>query len=104
MLKEREEFYINLIKDSTSLIEVCRKANIVPTTGNYITLKKVIANNNIDISHFKRICGNINNTKKETTFFLKKGSVISSFRLTSFCFKYSLSSLNTSFLLSILFN
>ncbi len=54
MIKERKEFYIKLIKESHSLLEVCKKANIVATTGNYDTLKKLIKENNIDISHFKR--------------------------------------------------
>ena len=80
MLKERKEFYIRLIKESESLIEVCRKANIVPTTGNYDTLKKVIKDNNVDISHFKRICGG--NTKKKSTLeYLVKGTNVSSFKL-----------------------
>jgi hypothetical protein len=80
MLKNREEFYIDLIKSSDSLIEVCRKANIVPTTGNYNTLKKVINNNNIDVSHFKRICGG-NTKKKNTSEYLAKGTNVSSFKL-----------------------
>ena len=62
MLREREEYYIRLIGESESLIDVCRKAGIVPTTGNYDTLKKVITNNNVDISHFKRVGGT--STKK----------------------------------------
>ncbi len=82
MLKERENFYINLIKNSNSLIEVCRKANIVPTTGNYDTLKKVIRKNKLDISHFKRLCGKNNGgIKKETSEYLVKGSKITSFKL-----------------------
>lgn len=82
MLKERENFYINLIKNSNSLIEVCRKANIVPTTGNYNTLKKVIKDNQINISHFKRF-GAISNSgaKKDTSEYLIKGSKITSFKL-----------------------
>ena len=80
MLKDREEFYINLIKTSVSLIEVCRKANIVPTTGNYNTLKRIISKNNIDISHFKRISG-LFHEKKDITQYLKKGVNVSSFKL-----------------------
>lgn len=82
MLKEREEFYVNLIKSSNSLIEVCRKANIVPTTGNYDTLKKVIKENEVDISHFKRL-GGVSNSgiKKNTSEYLIKGSKITSFKL-----------------------
>jgi hypothetical protein len=81
MLKEREEYYIKLIKESKSLIEVCRKAGIVPTTGNYDTLKKVINNNKVDISHFKRNGGTAGGVKKEISEYLIKGSNISSFKL-----------------------
>lgn len=81
MLKEREDFYIELIKNSTSLIDVCRKAGIVPTTGNYDTLKKIIRNKQIDVSHFKRV-GNVNGVaKKDISEYLVKGSSISSFKL-----------------------
>jgi len=90
MLKDREEFYINLIKTSVSLIEVCRKANIMPTTGNYNTLKRIISKNNIDISHFKRNCGNVNNIRKKTEYYLVKGSIISSFKLKNNINLYSL--------------
>ncbi len=80
MLKEREEYYIGLIMESESLIEVCRKASIVPTTGNYDTLKKVIRDNNIDISHFKRQGGS-NTTRRPTLEYLVKDSKVSSFKL-----------------------
>ena len=52
--KERKKFYSDLIKTSFSLREVCLKAGLVVTTGNYDTLKRIIKDNNIDISHFKR--------------------------------------------------
>ena len=81
MLKKREELYIKLIKESKSLIEVCRKAKIVPTTGNYDTLKRVIHENNVDVSHFKRICGGIPKKKKELTEYLINGVKVSSFKL-----------------------
>ena len=82
MLKEREKYYIKLINESESLIDVCRKAGIVPTTGNYDTLKRVIKENNVDISHFKRLGGTTNNVvKKDTIEYLVEGSKISSFRL-----------------------
>lgn len=80
MIKEREEFYINLIKNSNSLIEVCRKAGIVATTGNYDTLKKIIKDNEIDISHFKRLGGGLKN-KKETSEYLVNGIKVSSYKL-----------------------
>lgn len=77
---ERKLFYINLIKDSFSLREVCLKAGIVVTTGNYDTLKRIIKEENIDISHFKR--QNVNNqTHHEIDYFLQKGSNIGSFKL-----------------------
>jgi transposase-like protein len=82
MLKERKEFYIDLIKNSNSLIEVCRKANIVPTTGNYDTLKKVIRENQIDISHFKRLGGiNGGGIKKDISEYLINGIKVSTFKL-----------------------
>lgn len=78
--KEREEFYISLIKESFSLREVCLKANIKDTTGNYDTLKRIIRNNNIDISHFKRV--NIYHGKpKDIWFYLNKNISISAFSL-----------------------
>lgn len=80
MLREREEYYIRLIGESESLIDVCRKAGIVPTTGNYDTLKKVISNNGVDISHFKRIGGTATK-KKELSEYLVKGVKVSSFKL-----------------------
>ena len=40
--EERKKYYIYLIKNSCSLREVCLKANIVVTTGNYDTLKRII--------------------------------------------------------------
>lgn len=78
--EKRKEFYINLIKNSNSLREVCLKANIVDTTGNYTTLKRIIEEENIDISHFKRQ----NSTKQEShdiEYYLVKGSKISTYRL-----------------------
>lgn len=80
MLREREEYYIRLIGESESLIEVCRKAGIVPTTGNYDTLKKVITNNSVDISHFKRV-GGTSTKKRELSEYLVKGVKVSSFKL-----------------------
>ena len=81
MLKEREEYYIKLIKESDSLIEVCRKAKIVPTTGNYDTLKKVINNNSIDVSHFKRNCVKSNIVKRNIEDYLNNKYPITSFKL-----------------------
>lgn len=81
MLKEREEYYIKLIKESDSLIEVCRKAKIVPTTGNYDTLKKVINNNSINVSHFKRNCIKSNIVKRDIEDYLNNKYPITSFKL-----------------------
>jgi hypothetical protein len=78
--EERKKYYINLIKSSYSLREVCLKANIVVTTGNYDTLKRIIKEENIDISHFKRQCA----TKREShdiEYYLVKDSQISSYKL-----------------------
>lgn len=78
--KERKEYYINLIKNSFSLREVCLKAGIVATTGNYDTLKRIIKDGNIDITHFKRQTGGARNSH-EIEFYLQKGSAISSYKL-----------------------
>lgn len=80
MLKEREEYYIGLIMESESLIEVCRKAGIVPTTGNYDTLKKVIKENNLNISHFKRNSGN-NSKKRDINVYLNNEFPIQAYNL-----------------------
>lgn len=81
MLEEREKYYAKLIKESDSLIEVCRKAKIVPTTGNYDTLKKVIRSNNIDISHFKRNCVKSHVVKRDIEDYLNNKYPITSFKL-----------------------
>jgi len=90
MTKERENFYIELIKTSSSLIEVCRKAGIVPTTGNYDTLKNIIKKNDVDISHFKRISGIIQNKNCSIEDFLTNKVYITSFKLKNKLFKYGL--------------
>lgn len=78
--KEREKYYIELIKTSFSLREVCLKAGIVVTTGNYKTLKHIITTNNIDISHFKRQHP-MQQEVHELNYYLCENSTISSFRL-----------------------
>lgn len=85
MTKERREFYINLIKNSNSLFEVCKKADIVPTTGNYKTLKAIINEEEIDLSHFKRQGGYREAKKIED--YLVNGSKISSYKLKNKLFK-----------------
>lgn len=78
--EERKKYYIYLIKNSCSLREVCLKANIIDTTGNYNTLKRIIKEENIDISHFKRQ----NSSKQEChdiEYYLVKGSKIGSYKL-----------------------
>lgn len=80
MLKDREDFYVALIRESTSFNEVCKKANIHPTTGNYITLKKLVKDNNIDISHFKRNGGG-NGKRIDTIDYLSNLHPITLYRL-----------------------
>lgn len=58
MLEEREKFYKKLIEESFSFREVCLKAGIAVTTGNYDTLKRLVERENIDTSHFKRVSHN----------------------------------------------
>lgn len=80
MLEERKKFYVDLIKNSTSLCEVCKKAGIVATTGNYDTLKNLIEEEEIDISHFKRNGGGYKEPKN-IEFYLVDGSKITSNKL-----------------------
>lgn len=42
------------INAAETLVDVCRKLDINDSGGNKRTLRKFIADNNIDISHFKR--------------------------------------------------
>lgn len=51
--KRRNEL-IELVKNSKTLYEVCLKGGLVPRTYNYNTLKKLIEEEKIDTSHFKR--------------------------------------------------
>lgn len=81
MLEERKEYYIKLIKESNSLMDVCRKAGIVATTGNYDTLKKIISEKNIDISHFKRISNTKNTQRIDTEDYLNNKYPITAFKL-----------------------
>lgn len=92
MLKEREEYYIKLIKESFSLREVCLKSKICVTTGNYDTLKNVIKNNNINISHFKRshLFSKSNNVQMNIEDYLNNNTSIRSFSLKNKLFKFGL--------------
>ena len=80
MIDERKNFYIDLIKKSTSLCEACKKAGIVPTTGNYNTLKNLIFDEDIDISHFKRNGGGYKESKNVEEY-LVENSTIQSYKL-----------------------
>lgn len=88
MTPERLEYYVELIKTSSSLCEVCRKAGIVATTGNYKTLKKIISDEDIDVSHFKRQGGK--QLAKPLEDYLVTGGTISSYKLKNKLFKYGL--------------
>lgn len=82
-MEDRRKYYIKLIKESFSLNEVCRKAKICNTTGNYKTLKKIIEEEKIDISHFKRCKNNTLATNKRRPIeeYLTTNSTINSSRL-----------------------
>lgn len=87
MLKDREDFYIELIKESKSFLEVCRKANISSTTGNYDTLKRIVKEHNISLSHFKRL-GCVDNKEKNIQDYLSNKYPISSYKLKNKLIKY----------------
>ena len=88
MTEERKKYYVDLIKNSNSLCEVCKKAGIVPTTGNYNTLKTIIFEENIDISHFKRQGGR--HIIKTLQSYLVNGVYVSTFRLKNKLFSAGL--------------
>ena len=77
---EKKEYYISLIKESFSLREVCLKAGIFVSTGNYETLKRIIKEENIDITHFKR-CNFNSNKERKLTDLLNKNVHVNSFKL-----------------------
>lgn len=89
MTNERKNFYIELIKNSTSLCEVCRKAGIAVTTGNYNTLKNLIVDEDVDISHFKRNGGGYKEPKNIESY-LVENSTLQSNKLKKKLFKANL--------------
>lgn len=88
MTEERKKFYIECIKNSTSFAEVCRKANIGLTNGNYTTLKNLVYNENIDITHFKRQNNQIRASKIDINDVFTNKRAINSFRLKNLLLKY----------------
>lgn len=87
MIEERKEFYVECIKNSSSIAEVCRKANISLTNGNYITLKKLIEDEKIDISHFKRQNSTMRSKKVELNEIFSNSRKINSYRLKNLLLK-----------------
>lgn len=90
MLLEIQENYVTLIKESTSLSEVCRKANISITNGNFISLKRIINENNIDASHFKKQPNQTKYQKHDIKCYLNNENKISSSKLKDKLFKEDL--------------
>lgn len=52
MKKYNKELLIEIVTNSLSIADVCRKLNIKPLGGNYETVNKIIKDYNLDISHF----------------------------------------------------
>lgn len=50
--KRTKEEYIEAVKSSFSIAQVCRKLNIKPVGGNYKSIHKAIDEYDIDTSHF----------------------------------------------------
>lgn len=72
------------VKSCCCLREVLDRLGVVPAGGNYTRLKKIIKNNNIDISHFRRpgwSKGIVLGPKVPIETYLFNGSNISSFKL-----------------------
>lgn len=81
MINKRELLVIDLIKESSSISEVCRKLNICVTNGNFITIKNIITKYDIDVSHFKRIANHESIKKIPTEEILVSNSSYPSTRL-----------------------
>ena len=64
MLKNREDLIIKVISESFSISDVCKTLGLLITNGNYISIRKIIKEYNLDISHFKRNKKINENTKK----------------------------------------
>jgi hypothetical protein len=91
MITDKEQYYINLIKTSCSICEVCKKANISITTGNYDTIKKIISKYNIDVSHFKsQSKTKYENKKIELDDVLSNKRYISAYKLKNLLIKNGL--------------
>lgn len=82
-----------IVKDSYSFAEVCRKLNKSKSGDGYKVLKRVIENNFIDISHFNPWKNNIFNKKdkeKSMEFYLIENSNINSSNLKEKLYKHGL--------------
>jgi len=83
----------DIVKDSYSFAEVCRKLNKSKSGDGYKVLKRVIENNSIDISHFDPWKNNIINKKnkeKPISFYLIENSNICSSHLKEKLYKNGL--------------
>ena len=52
VMKRSKEFLEQIVKESKSIADVCRKCGIQPKGGNYAVIKKEIEKYKIDIRHF----------------------------------------------------
>jgi hypothetical protein len=85
---ERHKYSVGQLKEavktSNSIAQVLSKLGIVPAGGNYQTVKRRINKYGFDTSHFKGQSWNKGRTigpKKPLQFYLKKDTVVQSFRL-----------------------
>ena len=83
----------DIVKESYSFAEVCRKLNKSKSGDGYKVLKRVIENNSIDISHFNPWKNNVFNKKdkeKPISFYLVENSNISSSHLKEKLYKFGI--------------
>lgn len=74
----------NAVKSCNSIAQVLSKLGIVPAGGNYQTIKRRIKKHKIDTSHFTGQSwnkGKLTGPKKPLEFYLKKDTVVQSFKL-----------------------
>jgi 5-methylcytosine-specific restriction endonuclease McrA len=87
-MAERHKYSVDDLKiavqNSRSIAQVLGKLGIVPAGGNYQTVKRRINKYDIDTSHFSGQSWNKGKTvgpKRPLIFYLKKNSIVQSFRL-----------------------
>lgn len=85
-----KEMFIEIVKESNNLSDVCRNINLKPYYGNRETVKKYIDEYGIDVSHFKFNNNYIKFNKKNTDEILIEKSTFNTTHLKNRLYKEGL--------------